>query len=176
MSPIQLQRRAPGCVMRQRSVELQARAGCWLVQRHPDSNADPDFHSDCKPSVPRSRHEPERPHSQVTRQSCRYAELLELAKARHVIVPPAYRIDGDEALARTVAAGAFITEEESVPYSCDRRSGQVVARKVSTVPEKARGRALHRRRNLVSKRGLSVWLSAVLASMTDAISAWSSGN
>ena len=36
--------------------------------------------------------------------ACRYAELLALAKARHVIVPPAYRIE-DESLARSVAAG-----------------------------------------------------------------------
>ena len=64
-----------------------------------------------------------KPRNQGPWPARRYAELLELAKARHVIVPPAYRIDGDEALARTVAAGAFITEVESVPYSCGRRSG-----------------------------------------------------
>ncbi len=48
---------------------------------------------------------------------CRYAELLELAKARHVIVPPAYRIDEDEALARTVAAGAFTARSDLVRTS-----------------------------------------------------------
>ena len=59
---------------------------------------------------------------------CRYAELLALAKARHVIVPPAYRIDEDEALVRTVAAGAFNTRADLVGISRGResRSGSVL--------------------------------------------------
>ena len=42
---------------------------------------------------------------QAERVVRRYAELLSLAKGRHAIIPPAFRIE-DATLARTIAAGA----------------------------------------------------------------------